>query len=77
MKPKNIFRASFGSIEGWFSQILSTCILWFMGYKIFWNYASGSVEYFGFTAKESEISISIIFSFYLSVFSTITGNISS
>jgi len=66
-------KASFGSIEGWFSQILSTCILWFMGYKIFWNYASGSVEYFGFTAKESEISISIIFSFYLSVFSTITG----
>jgi len=66
-------KAFFGSIEGWFSQILSTCIIWFMGYKIFWNYATGSVEYFGYAAKESEICVSIIFSFYLSVFSTVTG----
>jgi len=66
-------KASFGGIEGWFSQILSTCILWFMGYKIFWNYASGSVEYLGYVAKESEICVSIIFSLYLSVFSTVTG----
>ena len=46
-----------------------------MGYKIFWNYASGSVEYLGYEAKESEICVSIIFSLYLSVFSTVTGNI--
>ena len=66
-------KAFFGGIEGWFGQILSTCIIWFMGYKIFWDYASDSVKYFGYAAEESEISVSIIFSFYLSVFSTITG----
>ena len=46
-----------------------------MGYRIFWNYAMDSVEYFGYSQRENEIVISIIFSLYLSVFSTITGNI--
>jgi len=66
-------KAAFGGIEGWFSQILSTCIIWFMGYKIFWGYASSSVTNLGYEAKENEILVSILFSFYLSVFSTLTG----
>ena len=44
-----------------------------MGYKIFWNYALISIDNLGYAAKESEILVSILFSFYLSVFSTITG----
>ena len=72
----NIFsRAAFGGIEGWFSQILSTCIIWFLGYRIFWDFAVSATEKLGFEVKENEIITSIIFSFFLSVFSTITGSI--
>ena len=60
-------------MEGWFSQILSTCIIWFLGYKIFWTYAVATVDSLGYEAKNSEIIVSIIFSLYLSLFSTITG----
>lgn len=66
-------KAKFGSIEGLFSQVLSTCIIWFMGYKIFWSYASSTVTSIGYEAAEYEILVSLLFSFYLSVFSTITG----
>ena len=67
------FRAKFGSIEGLFNQALSTCIIWFMGYRIFWSYATQTVNTFGYEAAESEILVSLVFSLYLSVFSTLTG----
>ena len=60
-------------MEGWFSQILSTCVIWFMGYKIFWNFAVSSVDQLGFNPQENEVLISILFSLYMSIFSTITG----
>jgi len=66
-------KAAFGGIEGWFSQILSTCIIWFLGYRIFWDFAVSATEKLGVEVKENEIITSIIFSFFLSVFSTITG----
>jgi len=66
-------KASFGAVEGWFSQILSTCVIWFMGYKVFWTFATSSVEHFGLVASENEVLVSILFSLYLSVFSTLTG----
>ena len=56
-----------------FSQVLSTCIIWFAGYKIFWNCASDTITSLGYEAGDNEILVSLLFSFYLSVFSTITG----
>jgi len=66
-------KAAFGGIEGWFNQILSTCIIWFTGYRIFWDYAVSATEKLGFQVQENEILTSIIFSFFLSIFSTILG----
>ena len=68
-----MFRSKFGSIEGMFSQVLSTCIIWFLGYKIFWTCASDTLSSLGFEAGDNEILVSLLFSFYLSVFSTLTG----
>ena len=68
-----MFRSKFGSIEGIFSQLLSTCIIWFTGYKIFWNCASDTINSLGYDAGVNEILVSLVFSFYLSVFSTVTG----
>ena len=68
-----MFRSKFGSIEGIFSQLLSTCIIWFTGYKIFWNCASDTINSLGYDAGDNEILVSLVFSFYLSVFSTVTG----
>ena len=56
-----------------FSQVLSTCIIWFLGYKIFWTCASDTLSSLGYEAGENEILVSLLFSFYLSVFSTLTG----
>ena len=53
--------------------MLSTCIIWFTGYKIFWNCASDTINSLGYDAGDNEILVSLVFSFYLSVFSTVTG----
>jgi len=66
-------KAKFGAIEGLFGQAMSTCIIWFMGYKIFWSCASDTITTLGYQAADSEILVSLVFSFYLSVFSTVTG----
>jgi len=62
-------RSSFGSIQGLFSQVLSTGLLFAAGYKIFWDLAADSLlslDYSGY-----EILQSLLFSLYLSLFSTV------
>lgn len=66
-------KADFGAIQGWFSQILSTAIIWFLGYRQFWNLAALTLESGGYDVVENEIIMSLLFTFYMSVFSTITG----
>jgi STE24 endopeptidase len=65
-------KSFFGSIEGLFSHVLSTGMLWFQGYRIFWNLANQTLEHFEFTGNY-EILNSILFSMYLSIFSMFAG----
>ncbi|XP_023328409.1 CAAX prenyl protease 1 homolog isoform X3 [Eurytemora carolleeae] len=65
-------KSFFGSVEGLFSHTLSTCMLWFSGYRIFWDMAQNTLDYLEFEGK-NEILNSILFSTYLSIFSLVTG----
>jgi len=64
-------KAKVGGFEGWFNQILSSIVIWFWGYKLFWSSSVRSLEFAGLA--DSEIFVSLLFSFYLSLFSTVTG----
>jgi len=44
-----------------------------MGYRYFWDLAGSTVTSLGYDVLDSEIIMSILFSFYMSIFSTITG----
>jgi len=66
-------KADFGGIQGWFSQILSTAILWYQGYVFFWGLGASSLVKLGYNAADNEILQSLLFTFYMSVFSTITS----
>lgn len=66
-------KANFGGIQGWFSQILSTAILWWQGYVFFWSLAADSLANLGYSTTDNEILQSLLFSLYLTVFSTITS----
>jgi len=62
-------RSSFGSIQGLFSQALSTGLLYAAGYKIFWDLAGDTLQSLDYSGYE--ILQSILFSLYLSLFSTV------
>jgi len=62
-------RSSFGSIQGLFSQTLSTVLLFLQGYKIFWDMAGHTLASWGYT--DHEILQSLLFTLYSSIFSTI------
>jgi len=66
-------KAAFDGIQGWFNQILSTAIIWFLGYRQFWNLAAMTLQSGGYDVADNEIIMSLLFTFYMSVFSTITG----
>lgn len=66
-------KAKFGAIQGWFSQFLSTAIIWFLGYRKFWDMAAQTLGFFGYTVRDNEIFMSLLFTLYMSIFSTITG----
>jgi len=66
-------KAKFGAIQGWFSQLLSTAIIWFLGYRKFWDMAAQTLDFFGYTVGDNEIFMSLLFTLYMSIFSTITG----
>jgi len=66
-------KAKFGAIQGWFSQFLSTAIIWFLGYRKFWDMAAQTLDFFGYTVGDNEIFMSLLFTLYMSIFSTITG----
>jgi len=66
-------KAEFGAVQGWFNQILSTAIIWFMGYRYFWDLAGSTVTSLGYDVSDNEIIMSLLFTFYMSIFSTITG----
>jgi len=67
-----IDRSNFGSIQGIYQQLMSTGILYLQGYKIFWNAAGVSLARFDY-GPDNEILQSILFTLYLSVFSTLAG----
>eukprot|EP00088_Acartia_fossae_P003118 TRINITY_DN11294_c0_g2_i1.p1 TRINITY_DN11294_c0_g2~~TRINITY_DN11294_c0_g2_i1.p1 ORF type:complete len:453 (+),score=109.63 TRINITY_DN11294_c0_g2_i1:44-1402(+) len=64
-------RSSFGSIQGLFSQVLSTGLLYVSGYKIFWDLAGDTLNHFDYQGYE--ILQSLLFTLYLSLFSTVIG----
>lgn len=65
-------KSVFGAWQGIFSQLVSTLIIWFMGYKLFWGYAEDTLTYLG-QDPVGEVSTSLVFTLYLSLFSTITS----
>jgi len=66
-------KSLFGTVQGLFSQLVSTLIIWFMGYKMFWGWAEDSIEYIGQADPDSEMLTSLVFTFYMSLFGTITS----
>lgn len=66
-------KSNFGSIEGLFSQLVSTLMLYVQGYPIFWGWAADSLAYLGYDPKECEILQSLLFTLYLSLFGTVTS----
>lgn len=66
-------KSNFGAVEGLFSQLVSTLVLCLQGYPVFWGWAGLSLEYLGQEPAESEILQSLLFTLYLSLFSTITS----
>merc|ERR1719458_2366430 len=40
-------KSRFGSVQGLFSQVLSTGLLWALGYRVFWGWAAHSLGYLG------------------------------
>ena len=52
---------------------MSTLMLYYQGYKIFWDLGGSTLEKIGYAKEENEVLQSILFSTYLSVFGTITG----
>jgi len=65
-------KSDFGSYEGWFSQILSSLIIWFLGYFIFWTAATDCLASVGLDSS-NEIYISLMFTLLMSCFSTVLG----
>jgi hypothetical protein len=43
----NLSRSEFGSVQGLFSQLLSTGLLWGLGYRLFWQAALSSLAALG------------------------------
>jgi len=66
-------KADFGAVQGWFSQLLSTAIIWFLGYQKFWLLAGFCLSYLGLEPENNEILMSLMFTLLMSVFSTVTG----
>merc|ERR1719458_2057842 len=64
-------KSQFGSVQGIFSQLLSSVLLWVLGYRLFWGWALDSLEALGQDAADSEILTSLLFTLYLSIPSTI------
>jgi len=65
-------KADFGAVEGWFSQLLSSLLIWFLGYHLFWGLATQSLTAVGLGA-DSEIYTSLMFTLIMSTFSTVIG----
>merc|ERR1712013_80672 len=66
-------KSQFGAVQGIFSQLLSTLLLWVLGYRIFWGWALDTLDALGQDSADSEILTSLLFTLYLSIFSTITS----
>lgn len=66
-------KSVFGSIQGLFSQTVSTLLLWRLGYQVFWSWAEATLTWLGMEGAHCEIRISLLFTFYMSVFSTLTN----
>ena len=40
-------KSQFGAVQGIFSQLLSTLLLWVLGYRIFWGWALDTLDALG------------------------------
>ena len=40
-------KSQFGAVQGIFSQLLSTVLLWVLGYRLFWGWALDSLDALG------------------------------
>ena len=65
-------KANFGAVEGIFNQVLSTVIMWFMGFKLFWDKAGDLTSVVG-TEPSNEVVRSMLFVFLFNVFNVILG----
>jgi STE24 endopeptidase len=58
-------KAMFGAVEGVFSQVLSSVLMWFYGFKIVWDLSGESTQ--------EEIYRSLLFVFYFNIFNVVIG----
>ncbi len=65
-------KSLFGAVEGAFSQLLSTAIMWFYGYKVVWDLAADANELVGLD-RHYELARSCWFVFIFNVFNTLVG----
>lgn len=66
-------KSNFGSVEGMFNQLMSSVMLFVHGYTVFWGWAASTLVSMGQEPKECEILQSLLFTLYLSLFSTVIG----
>jgi len=66
-------KSQFGAVQGVFSQLISTLFIWFLGYKVFWGWAEDTLESLGMGGPDTEIATSLMFTFYMSLYSTFTS----
>ncbi len=65
-------RSNFGAVEGLFSQVLSTLIMWFYGFKVVWDLAGDANESCGMD-RDNEVARSCWFVLVFNLFSTVVG----
>merc|ERR1711981_1011973 len=63
-------KSSFGAVQGIFSQILSTILIWFFAFKYVWD-LSGQINIDIIGIGDSEIYQSMMFLFIFNLFSTV------
>jgi len=65
-------KSKFGAINGIFSQLLSTAIMWFAGFKLAWDWAGEATTAAGASA-DNEIVRSMLFVLLFNIFNTVVN----
>eukprot|EP00095_Tigriopus_kingsejongensis_P001528 maker-scaffold214_size254108-snap-gene-0.16 protein:Tk01528 transcript:maker-scaffold214_size254108-snap-gene-0.16-mRNA-1 annotation:"caax prenyl protease 1 homolog" len=66
-------KSRFGAVQGIFNQLLSTVLMWFLGFKLVWDISGDLMVQQGYPPQENEILRSVVFTLIFNVFNTIIG----